>query len=64
MSGQEVTGELLGALIANYVAALSSKGILEDLSQLPTQRDMVVKLAGERSMKAAIEAYRAAVGLN
>lgn len=39
--GQTVSGTLLGTLFEKYVVAVSEKGILEDLSQLPTQKELV-----------------------
>lgn len=41
MIGQTVTGTLLGTLFEKYVIAVSEKGILDDLSQLPTQKELV-----------------------
>ena len=32
---------MIGSLLNSYIEALTEKGILEDLSQLPTQRQMV-----------------------
>uniref|UniRef100_A0A6B2KW57 GB1/RHD3-type G domain-containing protein n=1 Tax=Arcella intermedia TaxID=1963864 RepID=A0A6B2KW57_9EUKA len=57
MLGQNLTGELIGSLLEKYVSALSEKGIITDLTQLPTQQQMISKLSGERAVKAALEEY-------
>ena len=56
--GQVITGEVLSSLVEKYAMAISSKdGILTELSQLPTQQQMVLKLAGEKAVKSGVNAY-------
>eukprot|EP01125_Pyxidicula_operculata_P018571 TRINITY_DN6608_c1_g2_i1.p1 TRINITY_DN6608_c1_g2~~TRINITY_DN6608_c1_g2_i1.p1 ORF type:complete len:1829 (-),score=575.17 TRINITY_DN6608_c1_g2_i1:19-5268(-) len=61
LSGQTITGDLIALLFEKYITSISEKGIMSDLSQLPTQQQMVVKMAGERGVKAALQEYTAAV---
>lgn len=59
MSGREVTGEVIANVVEKYSAAINAKdGILTELSQLPTQRQMVIKLSGERAVKSAVNVYQ------
>jgi hypothetical protein len=53
-----MTGEVMASLIEKYAMAISSKdGILTELSQLPTQKQMIIKLAGERAVKTGVLEY-------
>ncbi len=45
--------------MAHFNSSINAKdGILTSLSQLPTQRQMVIKLAGERAAKEALLTYK------
>lgn len=41
MAGQLITGTFMGDLFEKYVAAIAGKGILKELAQLPTQKELV-----------------------
>jgi len=51
LSGVPITGEIIASLIDKYSHSIANSGIINELSQLPTQRQMVVKMAGERAIK-------------
>lgn len=58
-AGQVITGSVLAELFRKYTAAVASKeGILSELSQLPTQQQMIIQLAGERAVRASVTVYR------
>lgn len=48
----------MASLVSKYSTAISSSaGILTELSQLPTQRQMIAKMAGEKALKKGLEEY-------
>ncbi len=53
-----MTGELIGGMFEKFVAAIASTGIISDLSQLPTQRQMVLKMAGEKAISSSLNIYK------
>eukprot|EP01118_Nematostelium_gracile_P001306 TRINITY_DN11346_c0_g1_i1.p1 TRINITY_DN11346_c0_g1~~TRINITY_DN11346_c0_g1_i1.p1 ORF type:complete len:538 (-),score=148.97 TRINITY_DN11346_c0_g1_i1:39-1652(-) len=58
LSGRTITGEVIGDLVEKYSEAINSKdGVMTSLSQLPTQRQMVVRMAGERALREGLRAY-------
>lgn len=57
MKGQEVTGEFLGSLLENYVNIIG-KGVLKELSQLPTQNQLIMRMAGEKAVNVALKDYQ------
>ena len=60
MGGRELTGEMLALLCREYADAVHRRtGIIEELTSLPTQWQMVAKLAGERAVKLAAKEYKA-----
>lgn len=62
LGGKVITGPVLASLCSMYASAVSaSDGLLKDLSDLPTQKQLVARLAGQRALKLAEDAYRAAV---
>lgn len=62
LGGKVITGPVLASLCSMYASAVSaSDGLLKDLSDLPTQKQLVARLAGQRALKLAVDAYRAAV---
>jgi hypothetical protein len=59
LAGQEVTGPLLADLLEAYTASVQKKdGAMADIAALPTQREMLVSLAGDRAVKAGIQHYK------
>jgi len=57
-----VTGESLAGLLEMYMATMFRPGgVIDDISDLPTQKEMLVRIAGERSMGAALSAYEDAM---
>ncbi|PRP76870.1 hypothetical protein PROFUN_13214 [Planoprotostelium fungivorum] len=59
LNGQIITGEVMSSMVSKYSSAISaSGGILTELSQLPTQRQMIAKMAGEKALKRGIEEYK------
>eukprot|EP01127_Copromyxa_protea_P000366 TRINITY_DN1029_c0_g1_i1.p1 TRINITY_DN1029_c0_g1~~TRINITY_DN1029_c0_g1_i1.p1 ORF type:complete len:1994 (-),score=527.17 TRINITY_DN1029_c0_g1_i1:102-6083(-) len=61
MVGQVITGTFLGNLFEKYVVAVSAKGILDDLSQLPTQKELIFKMKGEKAADLATQSYIASM---
>eukprot|EP01116_Phalansterium_solitarium_P002978 TRINITY_DN1336_c0_g1_i2.p1 TRINITY_DN1336_c0_g1~~TRINITY_DN1336_c0_g1_i2.p1 ORF type:complete len:546 (-),score=208.97 TRINITY_DN1336_c0_g1_i2:375-2012(-) len=61
LAGRTIDGSTIAGLLDTYCASIASKdgGLATQLSQLPTQRQMVVRLAGERAVQQAVAAYRA-----
>eukprot|EP00736_Rhodelphis_marinus_P005367 Rmarinus@m.9770 len=59
--GLHLSGPDLAQLLHHYVSALtttaSTRGFVRDLAALPTRRDLVARLAGERAVKAAKQTY-------
>ena len=59
LGGTLVTGPVLASLLRRYTAAVSrQQGTLSDIAQLPTQREMLVRMAGDRAVKAGLQCYR------
>jgi Guanylate-binding protein, N-terminal domain/Guanylate-binding protein, C-terminal domain len=56
-TGEVVTGASLASMCELYVTAVNS-GQLSDLAQLPTHRQMVLQIAGEKALRIALETYR------
>jgi hypothetical protein len=58
-AGETITGAVLAQLFRKYTAAVSAKvGIISELSELPTQQQMIIQLAGERAVRNAVTVYR------
>eukprot|EP01114_Cavostelium_apophysatum_P013934 TRINITY_DN3481_c0_g1_i2.p1 TRINITY_DN3481_c0_g1~~TRINITY_DN3481_c0_g1_i2.p1 ORF type:complete len:1119 (-),score=263.77 TRINITY_DN3481_c0_g1_i2:20-3124(-) len=59
LSGRTITGDVIASLLSKYAGAIAAKdSIMTSLSQLPTQRQMIVKMAGERAVKEASSVYQ------
>ena len=59
LAGQIVTGPMLADLLEAYTASVRKKdGAMADIAALPTQREMLVSLAGDRAIKAGIQHYK------
>ena len=59
LAGQQVTGPLLADLLEAYTASVQKKdGAMADIAALPTQREMLVSLAGDRAVKAGVQHYK------
>jgi len=57
-----VTGEGLAGLLEMYLGTMFRPGgVIEDIVDLPTQKDMLVRIAGERSIGAAVQEYKRAM---
>ena len=62
LAGQEVTGPMLADLLEAYTASVRKKdGAMADIAALPTQREMLVSLAGDRAVKAGVQHYKDAM---
>eukprot|EP00929_Paragymnodinium_shiwhaense_P071108 TRINITY_DN36125_c0_g1_i1.p1 TRINITY_DN36125_c0_g1~~TRINITY_DN36125_c0_g1_i1.p1 ORF type:complete len:1077 (-),score=344.91 TRINITY_DN36125_c0_g1_i1:211-3441(-) len=60
--GSPMTGRMLVACMRQYLATVSSRvGLLAELRQMPSQRELLLQLAGDRAVKAAIAAYAASM---
>lgn len=58
LGGRPVTGAVLADLLRKYTSAIAHRsGIIRDLAHMPTQRQMVGMIAGQRAMRAAAQAY-------
>ena len=58
LAGQEVTGPMLADLLEAYTKSVRKKdGAMADIAALPTQREMLVSLAGDRAVKAGLQHY-------
>eukprot|EP00746_Dinoflagellata_sp_MGD_P140427 gnl/MRDRNA2_/MRDRNA2_73681_c0_seq1.p1 gnl/MRDRNA2_/MRDRNA2_73681_c0~~gnl/MRDRNA2_/MRDRNA2_73681_c0_seq1.p1 ORF type:complete len:1148 (+),score=294.58 gnl/MRDRNA2_/MRDRNA2_73681_c0_seq1:112-3555(+) len=56
--GQPLSGSGLASLIKQYTHALGNReGVLSDICQMPTQRQLLDQMAGERAVKAAVSVY-------
>eukprot|EP00927_Polykrikos_kofoidii_P027104 TRINITY_DN23973_c0_g1_i2.p1 TRINITY_DN23973_c0_g1~~TRINITY_DN23973_c0_g1_i2.p1 ORF type:complete len:1068 (-),score=187.94 TRINITY_DN23973_c0_g1_i2:124-3327(-) len=56
--GSALTGATLGDLLKQYVSAMDQqRGMLGDICQMPTQRDMIRELAGKRAIDAGVRRY-------
>lgn len=54
-----VNGDAICTILQNYVTKVSqSGGELRELSQLPTQTQMIQQLSGERAVRAALDNYK------
>jgi len=62
LAGQEVTGPMLADLLEAYTKSVRKKdGAMADIAALPTQREMLVSLAGDRAVKAGLQHYKDAM---
>jgi hypothetical protein len=58
LSGRTITGPMLADLVQMFADALQKRdGIVQELSALPTQWQMVARMSGERALKAAIKDF-------
>ena len=59
LGGTTVTGSMLADMLESFTAAVQRQdGAMADIAQLPTQREMLVTLAGDRAVKAGVSHYR------
>ena len=62
LGGQTVTGPMVAGLLRRYTDTIANQeGTLNDIAQLPSQREMLVRMAGDRAVKAGVAAYRRAM---
>ena len=62
LAGQQVTGPMLADVLEAYTASVQKKdGAMADIAALPTQREMLVSLAGDRAVKAGLQHYKDAM---
>ena len=62
LGGTTVTGPMLADMLETFTAAVQRQdGAMADIAQLPTQREMLVTLAGDRAVKAGVAHYRASM---
>lgn len=60
--GAPLTGANLQGYLQKYLTAIQQKtGLLQDIHHLPTQKDLLMQLAGERAVQSALKAYQAAM---
>jgi hypothetical protein len=55
--GQETNGMALTCYIRRFLEAVDG-GVLEEICQLPSQRDLLLQLVSERALKTGLETYR------
>eukprot|EP00929_Paragymnodinium_shiwhaense_P076723 TRINITY_DN39489_c0_g1_i1.p1 TRINITY_DN39489_c0_g1~~TRINITY_DN39489_c0_g1_i1.p1 ORF type:complete len:1022 (-),score=254.65 TRINITY_DN39489_c0_g1_i1:12-3077(-) len=56
--GKGFTGEMLTDVLRQYLAAISRRsGMLADICQMPTQRELIRQLAGKRAMRSGLQKY-------
>ena len=59
LAGRVITGETIASLIVSYADAIQSRqGIVQELTALPSQWQMVAKISGERAVKMAVKVYK------
>lgn len=57
--GQDLTGASLSDLLQQYLVALQQqKGVLGDICDMPTQRELLRQLAARRAVDAGVQRYR------
>ena len=62
VAGRVITGDLLADMIVAFTDAISTKaGIVNELTQLPTQWQMVARISGERAVKLALKLYKSQI---
>ena len=59
LAGSTMTGPMLADMLESFTAAVQRQdGAMADIAQLPTQREMIVTLAGDRAVKAGVSHYK------
>ncbi len=60
LAGNAVVGSTIAELLIRYTSAISNKeGALSDISNLPTERQMLNRMFGEKAVNSAVETYNA-----
>ncbi len=58
LGGVEVTGKMVATLLRKYSEAVTEKkGAIGDIAALPTQRQMLLRMAGEKALQSALKHY-------
>jgi hypothetical protein len=59
LAGSVVTGNTIAELLIRYTVAISKReGALNDISKLPTERQMLNRMFGEKAVAKALDLYR------
>lgn len=59
LAGKTIDMQMFLSLAEKYSEALSGKkGVIKDLSNLPTQKQLVMRMRGEEAVKRGVEAYK------